>query len=534
MADPPLPAAQGDLSRTPFAHALLYCYQRGLSGTLAIWPEDPERTPGQDRILFVSGVPVSARFLVRASALDRGLLPLFSRKAGAYAFYADVDLVGRGELVRSDRVDPLALVAASLRGPSRDDVVERVLAGFGRAPVRFKPGVVDPKRFALLPKEQVFLDVVRAGPATIEELVSQCELGPQTGKRLLYLLAITKALEPWIEPQGVAAAPSDLGAPAGRPVLERPSGPPAAAGQASEPASPPARRTLEPEPPPPPPPGLSPEHLALWEEIVARVREIDHQNYFDMLGVERSASVDAVRKTFLGLAKKWHPDRLPRELAALKPWVERIFDYLRAAHDTLADEAKRGPYLRKVLDGGGTPEAERKLAAIVQAAMNQQKAEVLIKRRDYEGAAALLRDALELAPDDAQIHASYAWALYHLPSTPEREREMMASIDRALSLHGENDRAHYYRGMMLRRAGREAEAIAEFERAVAINPKNLDAAREVRLAQMRARSGGAPPPGAKPGSGDATQRGGGLLSRLFGSPEKGAGKPHDQGTPRGR
>nr|MDQ3037699.1 hypothetical protein [Myxococcota bacterium] len=120
MTELPEPTAQGDLARTPFAHALLYCHQRELGGTLVIWPEDPETTRGQDRVLFERGVPVAARLTQRAGALDRGLLPLFSRREGAYAFYADTDLVGSGDEVRTGRVDPHVLIAASLRGPSRD------------------------------------------------------------------------------------------------------------------------------------------------------------------------------------------------------------------------------------------------------------------------------------------------------------------------------------------------------------------------------------------------------------------------------
>src|SRR5688500_4891905 len=109
----PTPTAEGDLARTPVAHALLYCHQRRLTGTLVVWPERPEETPGQDRVRLERGVPVAARLLTRATALDRGLLPLFARRAGPYAFYADLDLVGEGESVRSGRVDPLVLIAAS-------------------------------------------------------------------------------------------------------------------------------------------------------------------------------------------------------------------------------------------------------------------------------------------------------------------------------------------------------------------------------------------------------------------------------------
>src|SRR5690606_38348090 len=67
----------------------------------------------------------------------------------------------------------------------------------------------------------------------------------------------------------------------------------------------------------------------------------------------------------------------------------------------------------------------------------------------------------------------------------ERVIEMLAYADRALALNPDSDRAHFYRAMILRRAGREAEALASFEKAATLNPRNLDAVREVRLAKMR-------------------------------------------------
>jgi tetratricopeptide (TPR) repeat protein len=523
MAELPPPTAQGDLSRTPFAHLLLYCHQRELTGTLVVWPEDPSRTPGQDRIFIAAGKPVAALLRDPASALDRGLLPLFARRSGVYAFYADLDLVGSGELVRTGVVDPLALTAASLRGPSRDDVVEQVLAGFGDSPVRFRPGAVDVRRFQLLPKEQAFIDVVRAGPCPIAELVPQCELGPQTGRRLLYLLAISKALEPWTVADSTAGPDagtwmSDV-VPTGRSTAVQVSVPP------PRPSSPPesptrSRRWADPEPPPPPPPELAPEHVALWTEVAQRAVEIESQDYFAILGLPRDASSDAVRKTYLSLVKKWHPDRFPTELKALHPWIDRIFQYLTAAHDTLVDDAKRSAYLQNLQNGGGTPQAERKLARLLQAATDQRKAEVLMKRRNYEAAAALLREVIELNPEDAHAHATYAWALYHLPPDPARDREMIEAIDRAISLAENNDRAHYYRGMIYRRVGREAAALAAFQRAATLNPHNIEAVREVRLANMRGQLASGAPGNPSERPKDKEGPGGGLLAKLFGSPKK--------------
>ncbi|UJR79435.1 J domain-containing protein [Sandaracinus amylolyticus] len=523
MSELPAPMAQGDLAKTPFAHAVLYCHQRELTGTLVVWPESAESPPGQERIRFEKGALVAARLTQRAGALDRGLLPLFSRASGPYAFYADVDLVGSGDAVRTGRVDPMVLLAASLRGPSRDDVVESVLAGFGDIPVRLKPGV-DLRRFELLPKESAFVEVIRAAPAPVRELAAQCELGETLGKRLLYLFAVTKSLEPYGgATTSTTSSPSSLRpSMPNAPASERPRTPVPPASASSSAAR--ARKMLELELPPEPPAGLAPEHLALWRDVTRVLGEIDRQSYFEMLGITKDAGAEAVRKAYFGLVKKWHPDRVPGELATLKPFVERIFHQLTSAQDTLCDDKKRGNYTRVLSEGGGTPESERKLAAVLQAAMDHQKAEVLIRRRDFVGAIELLRGAIVMSPEDADAHATLGWAMFQAEPGVERAPEMLASVDTALALNSQSDRGHFYRAMILRRLGRENEAVAAFAQAAALNPKNLDAVREVRLAQMRGggkipdaqKSGPSMRPEAAKTQKPATQSGAGLFSKIFG------------------
>jgi tetratricopeptide (TPR) repeat protein len=294
--------------------------------------------------------------------------------------------------------------------------------------------------------------------------------------------------------------------------------------------APAAHRLKEAPPLPPDPPasGLAPDQLAFWKEVIERTRAIDTQTYFDMLGVPRDAGSDTIRKAYFALAKRWHPDRISGALLPIKPFVERIFGHITHAQDTLADENKRAGYIRSVQDGGGTPEADRKLGAIVTAAMEVQKAEVLVRRRDFVGARSILEAAIELNAEEADALASLAWVIFNLPN--EKTSAMLDLADRSIRIAPKHDRAHYTRGMILRRMGNEAEAVLAFRAAAAANPKNIDAVREVRLADMRA--GQAPTAGAKqsmqgvrPGAakpeGEAAPAAeGGFLSKLFGSPKK--------------
>jgi tetratricopeptide (TPR) repeat protein len=164
--------------------------------------------------------------------------------------------------------------------------------------------------------------------------------------------------------------------------------------------------------------------------------------------------------------------------------------------------------VKAVQAGGGTRASEQMMRDVLESAMEYQKAEVLIRRRDYSGAMNLLRSALNKNPDESDVNALYAW-LVHLMNPHDEGApfdDMLRALDRALRNNPRNERAHFYRGTILKRMKRDNEALKHFRAAVDINPRNVDAAREVRIAGMRRDS--KPPPG----SGGA-----GILSRLFGT-----------------
>ena len=61
------------------------------------------------------------------------------------------------------------------------------------------------------------------------------------------------------------------------------------------------------------------------------------QDYYELLGVSRTASADDIKKAFRKLAMQFHPDRNPGDKAA-----EDRFKEVSAAFTVLGDEKKRG------------------------------------------------------------------------------------------------------------------------------------------------------------------------------------------------
>lgn len=284
------------------------------------------------------------------------------------------------------------------------------------------------------------------------------------------------------------------------------------------PAPPPLPRPATAAPPPPParPVTTSPPPLSTDErrkEIIARADVIEKQNYFEMLGVKLEATADEVKNAYINLAKTWHPDRLPPQLTDVKDVCARVFARMSEAQQTLTDEEKRKRYLRLMKEGGETPEQQQEIANVVGATVEFQKAEICLRKNDLAQAEELARRAVQLDPEQADYIALLAWleSLKPTSQTPEATLERIAELERALKLNERCERAYFYRAMLYKRQHRDALAFKDFKKVAELNPKNIDAQRELRLYDMR----GGPPKRITPAPMQAVSKGAAQKPGLF-------------------
>ena len=63
------------------------------------------------------------------------------------------------------------------------------------------------------------------------------------------------------------------------------------------------------------------------------------KDYYEVLGINRDASDEEIKKSYRKLAMKWHPDRNPDN-----PKAEGNFKEAKEAYEILSDANKRAAY----------------------------------------------------------------------------------------------------------------------------------------------------------------------------------------------
>ncbi|MFN0063483.1 MAG: DnaJ domain-containing protein [Myxococcaceae bacterium] len=207
-------------------------------------------------------------------------------------------------------------------------------------------------------------------------------------------------------------------------------------------------------------------------------------DHFALLGVSRSVTKDGVKTAFLGLAKTFHPDRLPQSLGHLASKMTALFEAIRESYEVLYDDARRGDYLKRLVA------KEEAAAPLSQPDADPQelykRGEQAMKKRDFAQAEQMFGRAHDLKPTATYL-AAQAWAIY---MDPERKQELPKAktfMQEALRLDSRCDRALYQLGVVARVEGDLDKAERHFRDAVSANAKHVEAAQELRLIEMRRR-----------------------------------------------
>ncbi len=507
------PIARGNFRNTPFAHILVYLKNKALHGTLKIREEaheiliyfrdgQPARVsstePGKRlgevlvemgklsttqlqeslaemqqtgelhgqalvRLGFVDGATLVAGI---TEQMTQKMLVAFEFSEGEYAFYEGADLIPRGpsELIN---LNTWALLMAGIRKYGPELNLSPWLSSLKEKSF-FLSDVGQLREFHFNSGERMLCRKLLESPQDLMSLRKWDAVDRNVVVGTLYVLLIARILKV-ILPEQVEETRSMM-----------------------------PSETLESLPPQSVQMSWPAEIQTMRDEIQTRAALVSSQTYYEILGVESDASTAEIRKAFFRLAKSYHPDRAAKPgVEDLRETLAYLFANLSEAQNTLIDIDARESYDASLAGGRhgtgahGTPvesDEERQVRLVIESDRMYQKAQVLMRKQNFEEALVMVEQALSNCPEEGEYMATHAYIKMQLGR--DSTGDMLSVFRRAIEKSPKSEKCHYYFAHALKKSGRTNEAKQHFKTVVEINPRNIEAARELRLFEIRARNTG--------------------------------------------
>jgi len=241
----------------------------------------------------------------------------------------------------------------------------------------------------------------------------------------------------------------------------------------------PKSAAVAPEPPPIKEAPLDP--ILVRKEVEKKYKNFEKEDFFSLLGVDRKKKASEIRKIYFSLAKKFHPDVLASlGLNDLIKKAGSIFAKMTQAHETLCNLEKRREYEASLkMD----PNMMSKINDIVQAEVEFQKGEIMLRNRNYAMALQQFEKALSLNPEEAEHFVYVGWSQFLTAKGDKIVAAVQARkmIQKGLSMRGNIDMAYLFMGRIAKFNGDIGGAQKNFNKALEINPKNDQANSEIRF-----------------------------------------------------
>lgn len=222
----------------------------------------------------------------------------------------------------------------------------------------------------------------------------------------------------------------------------------------------------------------SPEVEAARESVRQEWRRIANADLYTVLGIDRKAPADAVRKGFLLAARRWHTDAFAAvDLGEERRTVEQIFAKVNEANETLGSAQKRGDY--DVLIDRQEKGLPTDVAAILQAEEIFHKAVALYRQNRFADAESQLRQAVKLNHAEAEFWAVLGGCIAKTRAAAG-EAEARACFAKAKELMPDFVETYYYEGLLEIVVGNVDAAEKAFKKVLVEKSSHPDASRELR------------------------------------------------------
>jgi len=230
--------------------------------------------------------------------------------------------------------------------------------------------------------------------------------------------------------------------------------------------------------------GKPQDHKSHQERLMKLRQEMDHQNYFEILGLSDKAKSKEIKKAYIELSKLFHPDKVAQgSPAETKELTTYIFAKIAKANEILSDDSKRETYLKELEKGF----AEK----ILESESLFEEGCSFLKANQPARALPLFEKAMALRPPTSELKLHFLWAKLLLEPTSNIEeyfKGLESDLNRIPPEDRHNSTYYFVKGLYLRQIGDLDSAEKTVKHALSLTPTFIEAQRELHMISLQKKS----------------------------------------------
>jgi tetratricopeptide (TPR) repeat protein len=204
---------------------------------------------------------------------------------------------------------------------------------------------------------------------------------------------------------------------------------------------------------------------AFMEKVENLYKSLESTNYYDILGIEKWATQDKLKKAYYNVAKEFHPDihfYIPSD--TLKNKLNTIFFHVTEAYKILSD-----PKMRREYDNSLSIKPAKTESNNIEIARTRfREGKEAFRKRSYTEAAKLFGQAAYLDGSVPDYHFNMGLAL----EKAKRLREAEKAFQQALKIAPYNANYLAELGHIYLQLDLKLRAKTTFEKAIKLDPSN--------------------------------------------------------------
>jgi curved DNA-binding protein CbpA len=205
-------------------------------------------------------------------------------------------------------------------------------------------------------------------------------------------------------------------------------------------------------------------------EMLQRFEQMREQDLYQVLGLTTTAQEDEVRRSYYGLAKKFHPDKFIREQSKAK--AEKVFAHITEAYSTLSHAETREKYDLDQTIRKGSHGPEKKVDGGEMARMNFKHGKDMLDKGKIGEAVTFLQNACDQDPSKAEYLLLLAQAQSRNPRwKKDAEENFLKAVERDPT----NAEIYAHLGSLYSKGGLHSKARDMFKKALQWDPANEEA-----------------------------------------------------------